>query len=307
MGMYDTINGEQVKCFYWTHYYNPEKREEGCHLTISGGNLYYFDNGDKVPYKNSAYNYTKNFVILDGHFRSNTHRCLSCGYESYDKEEICPECGKELKKCPAITHIIRDGKVKETIYLLEEDKETYFNSSDMYDRIFKGNNKVISYYGDEMNIHSMQDIFQYLENLKIYSDYVTNSFKDTNLIRIAIQEERKKKENGTFSEEKYKKLVEDYGKAVDAKNEKIEEVKKKYINQYYIPNEIAETFGQYLEVLYEYAGLEDKEEVYKLTRKEFLSFYTEKYLEEYFLYMNFSEQEKEDIKILIEQYKKEEG
>lgn len=305
--MYDTMNGEQIKCFYWTHYYNPHKKEDGCYLTTSGGNLDCFSNGDKVPYKSNSYNYTKNFVILDGHFRSNAYRCTSCSYESYKEERICPNCGEKLQKAPAIAHIIRDGKVKETIYLLEDEKQTYFNTSDMYNRIFKNNNKIISYYGEEMNLHSMEDIFNYLDNLKTYMDYVLNSFQETESFRTKIEEERKKKENGTFSQERLDKLVDEYGKAVDIKNEKLEKQREKYINLWFLSSSIGETIAQYLDVLYDYAGREDKKEDYKLARKEFLNLYTEKYLQEYFKYMEFSEQEKEDVQILIEQYQKEEN
>ncbi|WP_455649821.1 hypothetical protein [Enterocloster citroniae] len=58
MGMYDTICGDQVKCFYKQFEYNGESWS-------SGGSLKCFDIGDEVPYKTDYYDYTKNFNIIN--------------------------------------------------------------------------------------------------------------------------------------------------------------------------------------------------------------------------------------------------
>lgn len=58
MGMYDTINGEQVKCFPWISLYNNA-------ISYHGGDLKYYNTGDEVPYKKPHYNYGKNFIIID--------------------------------------------------------------------------------------------------------------------------------------------------------------------------------------------------------------------------------------------------
>ena len=85
MGMYDTINGEQVKCFPWISFY---KEAIGYH----GGDLRYYNTGCEVPYKRPHYNYGKNFIILD--------------LNRYQKDDYCPY--------DYILHIIVNGKVKET-------------------------------------------------------------------------------------------------------------------------------------------------------------------------------------------------
>ncbi|WP_097006734.1 hypothetical protein [Lacrimispora amygdalina] len=60
MGMYDTICGDQVKCFYsYFEYQNEPYR--------SGGLLRYFNINDEVPYRTEDYNYTKNFNIINIH------------------------------------------------------------------------------------------------------------------------------------------------------------------------------------------------------------------------------------------------
>lgn len=85
MGMYDTINGEQVKCFPWVSLYNDE-------ITYHGGDLKYYGNRDEVPYRKPHYNYGKNFIILD------FNRFPESEYDNYDY----------------VLHIIVDGKVKKT-------------------------------------------------------------------------------------------------------------------------------------------------------------------------------------------------
>lgn len=101
--------------------------------------------------------------------------------------------------------------------------------------------------------------------------------------------------------------MDEYSKKVDEKITKINEVKEKYLSRFYLPEEIEETFGQYLEVLYDYAGREDRIEDYKMARKEFLALYNGELLNEYFSYIGATEQEQYDIRILIEQYQKEES
>lgn len=303
MGMYDTINGEQVKCFFWVHYYNPSK-EKGCHLTTSGGNLDIFHDGDEIPYKTNSYNYTKDFIILDGHFRYNTHRCPKCGEESYNGETICSACNTKMKKSPAIIHIIRDRRVKETIYLYEEDK----HSKELEEKLFKKNNKVISYFGEEMNIHSLEDIFLCLEHMKIYFQAVQNSFEKTNYIREKVTKElrKKQKKDTTYSEKNYNKYISEYEKAIEEKEKELDKLKIEHIHPFYFPETNEQTFGQYLDALYEYEQRESKENEYKQLKKEFLDFYKEDYLEKFFKYMNSTKEEKIEIIETVKKYKREE-
>lgn len=85
MGMYDTINGEQVKCFPWVSLYHDE-------INYHGGDLKYYGIGDEVPYRRPHYNYGKNFIILD------LNRYLESDYCDYDY----------------VLHVIVDGKVQNT-------------------------------------------------------------------------------------------------------------------------------------------------------------------------------------------------
>ena len=85
MGMYDTINGEQVKCFPWVSLYRNE-------ISYHGGDLKYYGIGDEVPYRRPHYNYGKNFIILD--------------LNRYPESDYCPY--------DYILHVIVDGKVQNT-------------------------------------------------------------------------------------------------------------------------------------------------------------------------------------------------
>lgn len=83
--MYDTINGEQVKCFSWVSLYHNE-------ISYHGGDLACYGTGDKVPYKRPHYNYGKNFIILD--------------LNRYPENDYCPY--------NYVLHVIVDGKVQNT-------------------------------------------------------------------------------------------------------------------------------------------------------------------------------------------------
>lgn len=85
MGMYDTINGEQVKCFPWVSLYHNE-------ISYHGGDLAYYGTGNEVPYRKPHYNYGKNFIILDINMYPDSYCC------DYDY----------------ILHVIVDGIVKDT-------------------------------------------------------------------------------------------------------------------------------------------------------------------------------------------------
>ena len=127
MGMYDTINGEQVKCFPWVSLYQGE-------ISYHGGDLKYYDNGDEVPYKQPHYNYGKNFVILD--------------LNRYPESDYCPY--------DYILHVIEDGKVKETY------------TDEIGDINWSNNKSVVDYYGELLNIHSSEDILNYIKDQREY-------------------------------------------------------------------------------------------------------------------------------------------
>ena len=98
MGMYDYINGEQVKCFY------TPVGSKGSGIWHSGGMLRSFENGDEVPCEEAYYKYPKNFIIFD------TYPC----------------CNDE-----PIIHVIKDGRVEGT-YCISEISNSILNDIELF-------------------------------------------------------------------------------------------------------------------------------------------------------------------------------
>ena len=109
MGMYDTINDEQVKFFVRTHNILSEDGE--VLLDWAGGALEYFSINSVVPYRTHFYNLGKNFNIVD-----------------YYPEEH-PD---------VVIHLIRDGKNIGFKYLINlKDEDLCFDTYEYNGRKFK--------------------------------------------------------------------------------------------------------------------------------------------------------------------------
>jgi hypothetical protein len=132
MGMYDTLNGEQVKCFSWVTYGHGTPCGEM--FSAHGGSCDYFNTGEEVPWKSLTYNYTRNFLIVD------LNNSLSMDVV-----------------CPITVHRIVDGKLEGTYYPQEDD---------ISEDLFWPNFKVISYLGEELNIHSIPDLYEYYRDTR---------------------------------------------------------------------------------------------------------------------------------------------
>ena len=137
MGMYDTINGEQVKCFPWVSFDNFMNS-----ISYHGGDLNSYNTGDEVPCKRPHYNYGKNFIILD------LNRFPESDYCEYDY----------------ILHIIVDGKVKDTFV----DSIGKIN--------WMQNENVIDYNGELLNIKSSDDILAYIKAQRDYKKECDNLY-----------------------------------------------------------------------------------------------------------------------------------
>lgn len=184
MGMYDTINGEQVKCFPWAHYYEHE-------IVYSGGDLQYYENGTDVPYKKPYYNYSKNFLILD------INEFPDSDYTDYN----------------FVIHLILDGKVFDT-YKDSVPKDIPF------DKIAN----VISYRGTLLNLHSAEDILNYIEALRKYRidydilhEHWNELFKQVHKVMFGIGTLDKESKERKERLEKYKVLH----KQMEAEKERI--------------------------------------------------------------------------------------
>lgn len=127
MGMFDTINGEQVKCFPFVFLYDDTP-------SYSRGGLNSYQTGASVPYKRFHYNYGKDFTVID----------INRYFDYYDDYHY-------------IIHIIRNGKVvsTKTDAACQEDFECPV---------------IVDYFGDFLNIHSKDELEQYIKEEKEYQD-----------------------------------------------------------------------------------------------------------------------------------------
>lgn len=150
MGMYDTINSEQVKCFPWITY--QYIKDSDIRLLEHGGSLKNYENNATVPYRSLCYNYHENFNILDTH---PTALLFDNGI---------------------VLHAIRNGKVKESITI--ELNDDYIISKKLQEIIsdYLKTAHTVSYTGYQtFNIHS------YSEMLAFYNEYQARMEKLTDI------------------------------------------------------------------------------------------------------------------------------
>lgn len=138
MGMYDIINSEQVKCFPWITYQYDKNSD--IRFWNHGGSLKNFNNTDAVPYRSLCYNYHKDFNILDLH---PTALPFDNGI---------------------VLHVIRNGKVKESITITIELNDTSLIPKELQDHIsdYLSTAHTIGYTGyPELNVHSYSEMLAF--------------------------------------------------------------------------------------------------------------------------------------------------
>lgn len=167
MGMFDEINGEQIKTFYTAFCTlaidDPIFGKSNSELSpwFSGGSLKYFKNGDTVPYQTFWYNMGKDFNILD--------------FNDWQGDE-------------PIAHIIRDGKVVKTINISDiTEEELQFDNYD--------------YNDSKLNIHTKEDLIAFNDARKAVIDKIDNEKNDAHraLSEFVF--------SGKEDEEEFKKLM----------------------------------------------------------------------------------------------------
>lgn len=219
MGMYDYINGEQVKCFDVVIMGNDGD------LWRSGGSLDSYSTGNEVPYKKLHYNYTKNFIVLD--------------------INRFPECNDSYKY---IVHEIKDGKVV----------GTYVDNVD--NKVFENSNKTVSYYGEEMNIHSNEDILNYIKETAEYKKRYNEIDKERNRLfkeSLKYLNGLTKLENGSAEKNerfnKLKVLREQMNTESERIKEPLDKISKEYSSKWFVQEtedmDVIIKFGELLEII----------------------------------------------------------
>lgn len=267
MGLYDYINGEQVKCFY-----RPVFSENGG-VWHSGGRMICFKDGDEVPVETMYYKYPDNFMIFD--------------HNSY-----FGDCN---------VHIIKDKKVFKTCTVTTM-KDEYFVGNELVvsyygSRIFniKSVQEMKDYINDSLEFNKLRadidkdttkamDNFmkcfrltQSIENIKDKKDALNlitkenfevvklldmNTFKDIS----TFNQLQDMKENLILNEDyineffkEFKELLnkqfyfleEEHSKKSKKAKERLKPYKEEYDKKWFIEDEftLEKEFGSYLEVI----------------------------------------------------------
>ncbi len=151
MGMYGTLNGEQVKCFPWFSFYVSAMDTKGV-VTSHGGDLKYYGNGSEIPYRSLAYNYGKNFIIFD-----------------FRPELDSDEAGEWA------AHVIENGRLKASFYRKD--------ANDEFEKMLKKSTKNIGYYGDDnFKFKTLEDVNQYAKEANALRCQITDMYKPANAI-----------------------------------------------------------------------------------------------------------------------------
>lgn len=150
MGMYDYINGEQVKCFYSPIYQEGDDSETIGTVWHSGGNLRGFNDGDNVPLSTLYYKYPSNFAIFD----------YNVDYSD------------------AIIHFIKDGKVFKTVASISDSLDEDIESMEL----------IVNYFGHHLNIKSKTDMYEYLKEKAQFEATRKELKRDSNEIYKELQQ-----------------------------------------------------------------------------------------------------------------------
>lgn len=224
MGMYDYINGEQVKCFGVACYYGDR---DG--VAPMGGYLKGYNTGNRVPYKTSWYNFTKNFVVVDIH--------------PYEDEDYI------------IFHVIKDGKVFGT-----------WKFEDITNDILKDFSVFVDYWGQRLTIRTKEDAEMYKEDWSFWQkERLVITSKSQEIFKEAMELWRGLRDLDNDSKEyvETQKKIDELFKQKD-EQEKLEAEPleilrsnkvKPYFDELYCSEEyrIYETIGLYLEAEDDYS------------------------------------------------------
>ena len=196
MGMYDTLNGEQVKCFPWYSFDVISLSPEGS-IGGHGGNLKYYGNGSEIPYHSLAYNYGKNFIIFD----------------------FTPEfCTGEIGEWAA--HVIENGRLKASFYRKDADDE--------FEKMLKKSTKNIGYYGDDnFKFKTLENVNQYAKEANALRCQIADMYKPADAIMREWSKtfhESKNLEKGSEEYAVFQKKVQDYIKRHDEELAKIKPI-----------------------------------------------------------------------------------
>lgn len=296
MGMYDTLNGEQVKCFPWISY----QRDNVSHTRLwsHGGSLKTMKTGDPVPYRAFNYNYGKNFNIYDCH----------------------PAIVESEKGF--VIHAIRDGHLQTSVWYDVEFATTSCKLTKITEILQSAH--TIGYMGEHfINIHSFDEALVFYQARRKLLDDINNIRTESNQIfkdwSRAIRELHIAKNNeDPASKEAIKAKINSLHVLLDTAHAKedpiIEKVKSEFHKKWITPdseeNQKFELFGEWMAAsLIIINNVRSKSEVHEFDEyiEDFKKFINEllKQIDDDFIqsYMNWCEATDNDRIVINEIYK----
>lgn len=217
MGMYDTINSEQIKCFPWITYHYDKNND--IRLWEHGGSLKNFNDNAAVPYRSLCYNYHENFNILDLH---PTALPFDNGI---------------------VLHAIRDGKVKESITIELDDTSLISNELQEHISGYLTSAHTIGYTGyPDLNIHSYYEMLAFYNESHARLKKLTDIRKESHRRMNAWSKSVRKRHNKDLSDVQRNQIQNDVNQlkaAYDEERKRIEpfidELNKDFITKWCVP------------------------------------------------------------------------
>lgn len=217
MGMYDTINSEQVKCFPWITYHYDKNND--MRLWEHGGSLKNFNDNAAVPYRSLCYNYHENFNILD-------LRPTALPFDN-----------------GIVLHAIRDGKIKESITI--ELNDTSLISDELQEHIsgYLTSAHTIGYTGyPDLNIHSYYEMLAFYNESNERLEKLTDIRKESHRCMNAWSKSVRKLHDKDLSDTQRNQIQNDVNQLKAAYDEErkrikpfIDELNKDFITKWCVP------------------------------------------------------------------------
>lgn len=283
MGLYDSINGEQIKCFYTPIFSTPEG------IWYSGGHMIDFIDGDEVPTKSMYYKYPDNFIILD-HDTYNTGCCIHIikdkkVFKTCTLTDISNDYFKDntLVINRHGTSILNISSV-EDLKLYIKDTNTLFNTiHDLETETRNSFDKFLKCFRLIQKFEAMKQDDKILDLIDNDNFYLVEPFFKNRNINTFKELKDKKKElllNNELLEDltlffketlnkEFKKLNKEHDDKDSKSKELIKPYKEKHSQKWFLKDEfiLEKEFGEYLECItylfYEkgknYAGIDNME------------------------------------------------
>lgn len=328
MGMYDYLNGEQVKCFYRIIHYKDGENSPW-EFSHSGGQLRGYIDGSELPLKTFHYKYPSNFLILDENERvlhtiknsrlfstqslsdiASIEESLLKNVYSYYGLSLNINSINELKEYPA--------KVSEKIYTIRDMQNKYKPSSSkliksfrLMDENAKDLESIVFLLEDEdyINLNSLLDFLDLGFNL-----HFDSPIKSKIIIKSLLDNEKTSQNTIDFIKNKANELFYRFSDRLECEEEELNKILKPYLNSFnerWIKDnnfKIEEKIGGYISVINELDELKkdspeyfnDKEkESYEVSLKELKKLIKEYGIDSYIEWLNPSNKELEIINDIL--------